>query len=139
MKVDAMMTAQTRVTNPVAQRACHDPSLRDPARQKTARKQSRVAPVVMTDGKTVTRAPPRVAATRARRKANSAADLKIGHQKGKRQMRERNKTRGNNLIPEKGELQDYHESQRYIEEKRARRRRVCYKRLGKIGGSAADL
>jgi len=54
MKVDAMMTAQTRVTNPVAQRACHDPSLRDPARQKTARKKSRVAPVVMTDGKMVT-------------------------------------------------------------------------------------
>jgi len=79
MKVDAMMTAQTRVTNPAAQIACHDPSLRDPARQKTARKKSRVAPVVMTDGKIVTRAPPRVAATRARRKANSGADLKIGH------------------------------------------------------------
>jgi hypothetical protein len=49
MKVDAMMTAQTRVTNPAAQRACHDASLRDPARQKTAHKKSRVAPVVMED------------------------------------------------------------------------------------------
>jgi hypothetical protein len=59
-----------------------------------------------------------------------------------RVQRRRLQTHGNNLIPEKGELQDYrswHESQRYIEEKRARRRRVCYKRLGKIGGSAADL
>jgi hypothetical protein len=31
------------------------------------------------------------------------------------------------------------ESQRYIEEKRARQRQVCYKRLGIIGGSGTDL
>jgi hypothetical protein len=54
------------------------------------RKKNRVAPVVMTDGKMVTRAPPQAAATRAKRKANSGTDLKIGHYKGKRQMRERN-------------------------------------------------
>jgi hypothetical protein len=56
--------------------------------------------------------------------------------------RRRLPTDGNSLIPERGEQQDYrtwHENQRYIEEKRARRRRVCYKRLGKIGGSGADL
>lgn len=38
----------------------------------------------------VTRAPPQAAATRAKRKANSRTDPKIGHYKGKRQMRERN-------------------------------------------------
>jgi hypothetical protein len=56
--------------------------------------------------------------------------------------RRRLQTDGNSLIPERVEPQDYrswHENQRYIKEKRARRRRVCYKRLEKIGGSGADL
>jgi hypothetical protein len=129
MKVAARMPAQTRVTNPVAQRACHDPSLRDPARQKTARKKSPGR-----SGRDDRREDSHKSAASGGRYEGEekgkfrsrSEDRPLGRQEANareehqvRVQRRCLQTHGNSLIPEKGELQDYRswqESQGYIEE-----------------------
>jgi len=114
MTVAALMTAPTRVTNPVAPRELAAIPC-DSASQKTVRKRKTGRPV---------------GDDRPENGHKSATSG--GRYKCKRQMLERNtkcasqrrrrQTDGDSLILESGDLQDYqtwHESQRYIREKSA--------------------